>query len=910
MAHITAGKVLKVSLLPGIIPRMHNLLTGGFGYISFYMAQIFGAVRLIPFGHPYLNPANMGRFGVGHVTLEAWATIAKGRWQIDQILIFLIVLLGLALLFLQFCFVGVALYTQTAHALNLPPNGFLNTENPETDLAFILMDSVFGLPDFFGSCVALSQVCFDYPENPVPHPAMPYPLPYHLAMRMMLQVYSIGLLAIAMIIFSYFAVAILIETAQHGTPFGKRFNRTWAPIRMVVAIALLMPIANGLNAAQYIVMYAAKWGSGFATTGWNLFIDEAIGGGGTLLGDPKTLIGIPNTPPINTLMEFATILAACKFAEASGEYPREIRAYVVFPNQNGPTARAELAGTTYADALERSNYGDIHYVFGATGTPNNVDEYSSFPGGVRPICGELVLKVTDVDDNNSPGSRWLLENYHILIGGSIWDDILNGNDAIPGQSFRNFGYGMVRRNMNDVRYDINDFPAAQDPNYPVPEASDLDAVREGYRTYIDTLLAEAINRQLSSPAWTQMLDFGWAGAGIWYNIVARLNGTLIGAVNSMPTVRKYPEVMEYVASQRAMHKQSGTGPERHKPELANGKTIPFTPDKQRTIAHVLYQTQFIWAGSYDTSGGGTNNPFIDSINAVMGTQGLFELSKNVDTHPLAGLVMMGKGLVEAALTKLGSATAAGLAGGLANFFKDIQPLGKTLTAFSSFAFQVAMIALVLGFMLFYVLPFMPFLYFFFAVGSWVKGIFEAIVGVPLWALAHIRIDGEGLPGNAALGGYVMVLEIFLRPILIIFGMLAAITIYSAQVKILNEIWYQVTSNVTGFNATTGKGIAAGETGSITYMRGLVDQFFFTVMYAIIVYMMGMASFKLIDAVPDKILRWLGKDGGAFSDQAGNAPDGLMTRMSIGANEMAGNLSKLGNMGISAAGRNRDSGGGQ
>jgi hypothetical protein len=94
------------------------------------------------------------------------------------------------------------------------------------------------------------------------------------------------------------------------------------------------------------------------------------------------------------------------------------------------------------------------------------------------------------------------------------------------------------------------------------------------------------------------------------------------------------------------------------------------------------------------------------------------------------------------------------------------------------------------------------------------------------------------------------------------------------------------------------------------MRGLVDQFFFTVMYAIIVYMMGMASFKLIDAVPDKILRWLGKDGGAFSDQAGNAPDGLMTRMSIGANEMAGNLSKLGNMGISAAGRNRDSGGGQ
>ena len=906
MAHITAGKVLKVAILPGVIPRTRNLLAGGFGHISFYMAQIFAAVRLLPYGHPYLNPANFGRFGIGHVTLEAWQTLSRGRWQIDQVLIFLLVLLGIVILFVQFCFLGIMLFSQAAQAAGLPADGFFNTANPETDLAFILMDSVFGLPDFFGSCVALSTECFS--DNPVPHPAQPYPMPYHEGLRSMLQVYSVGLLAIAMIMFSYFAVTILIETAEHGTPFGRRFSHLWAPVRMVIAIALLLPVANGLNAAQYIIMYAAKWGSGFATNGWNLFIDEALDGvGGTVLGEAKDLIAIPNAPPVNTFLEFATLLATCKVGEASGENPRDVQAYVVFPDQAGPAGRADLTGLAYNDALERGNYGDIHYVFGvyetnAAGNP----VHTSYPGQVRPVCGELVLQITDVDDNNSPGSRYILEQYHRMIQ-IMWLDMTGADAWSPDfMSLRAMGYGYVRRNFpRDIRWTPTDVPDAQDPNYPEASALDLNNAREYYRTEVEEILAEGINQQIASPAWDDMLDYGWAGAGIWYNLVARLNGTLLGASYSLPTVRKYPEIMEYVASQRAMQKQSGTGPERYNPEISNGKAIEFDPAKGQHMAQTLYKAQSAWGSSYSTSPAGGANPFLDAMNAALGTQGLFELSRNTDTHPLAGLVMMGKGLIEASVRNLGAATTAGLAGGLTNFFKDFQPLGKVLTSVSALALKVSIMTMVIGFLLFYVLPFIPFLYFFFAVGSWVKGIFEAIVGVPLWALAHIRIDGESLPGDAAMGGYYMVFEIFLRPILIIFGLLAAITIYAAQVKILNEIWYLVTSNVTGFNATTGKTIPAGNVGSITYMRGIADRFFYTIMYAVVVYMMGMASFKLIDVLPNQIIRWLGKEGGAFGDQVHNSPEGLMSKMSIGANQVAGQIENLGEQGLNIAKRGRN-----
>ena len=69
--------------------------------------------------------------------------------------------------------------------------------------------------------------------------------------------------------------------------------------------------------------------------------------------------------------------------------------------------------------------------------------------------------------------------------------------------------------------------------------------------------------------------------------------------------------------------------------------------------------------------------------------------------------------------------------------------------------------IIMGFVLYYILPFMPFIYFFFAVGSWVKAIFEAMVGVPLWALAHLKIQGEGLPTQSALTGYLLIYPQFL-----------------------------------------------------------------------------------------------------------------------------------------------------
>ncbi len=252
-----------------------------------------------------------------------------------------------------------------------------------------------------------------------------------------------------------------------------------------------------------------------------------------------------------------------------------------------------------------------------------------------------------------------------------------------------------------------------------------------------------------------------------------------------------------------------------------------------------------------------------------------------NTHPLARLSGVGKSLVEGSIRSLSYAGLATITGAL-----GVTPSIAQIVA--NFLITFAMLGLTVGFILFYIVPFLPFIYFFFAVGGWVKGIFEAMVGAPLWALAHIRIDGNGLPGNAALNGYFLIFEVFLRPILIVFGMLASISTYSALVSVLNNIFSIVVENTAGYDVQSE---IAAPRDTLNYMRSEIDEFFFTVIYTIIVYMLGMSSFKLVDTMPNNILRWMGQSVATFGDQREDPAQNLVSRASIGSQQALANIGR-------------------
>ena len=237
---------------------MRDFANSGFSHIAFFMAIILQSVKLLPDRHPYTSAVNIGRYGLRHVLAESGRNLRFDKNHIDQVVVYFALLTGLVILFMQCCLLVFSFMIHPALAA-MPANyaEFFITEEPFNDIAFIMLDRVFGVEDMYNSCVALNAPCFNSTVSDGPFPSA-----YHLALHAMLRIYSIALMVIAVLIFCYFIVAIVAETAQDGTPFGRRYNHVWAPLRMVTALGLLVPIGlTGLNSGQYITLYAAKWGS-------------------------------------------------------------------------------------------------------------------------------------------------------------------------------------------------------------------------------------------------------------------------------------------------------------------------------------------------------------------------------------------------------------------------------------------------------------------------------------------------------------------------------------------------------------------------------------------------------------------------------------------------------------------------
>ena len=963
----SAKDVIRYAALPGIRPRMRQLFVNGFHFVPYLLALVYQIVGLLPKNHPYLNQSNAGLFGIRHVVFEAWRNLTFSVKNTDQIILFIVVLCGLCIFFIQLLFLLALLFMQPAFAMPTSwadffvVDGNVNTtylSSPRSqDLAYMMLDLVFGVPHpylpftgFFESCVSTVIPCQDnfgvpiFPIHlgntsvtanadqfgPLNMDAFTYfPFPVHRGLHALFAIYSTGLLVIAVGITAYFVATVLAETAQTGTPFGRRFNKTWAPIRIVVAFGLLMPLSMGpfglfgsvgLNSSQYIVLYAAKYGSAFATNGWNRFesqLTNSVGGG-------AGMVSVPNPPDMSSIAEFMFVAKVCKHAyehyalqeKRNGMASPPANLQLTDDEKVWPYALFEHTATT--SSVRLPNLGAIGSILlGLVLSTNTVKirfgvrdqvKYKHNHGWVSPICGEVNVNITDARGiaNAVPGIERVQRGYYsyVLLA---WYDlppftlIDGGGSYLPSGSVANRRdvelACRLTKGLQTVNYMTTTIDCGATNNIQLNATYISNYLNEidGYLRGIigdPTTAGSAVNEQANADRLTTsdphlpILRFkGWAAAGIWYNRIAEMNGSLIGAVYSPPVVTRYPAIMEQVYKIKSKYDKTVEPGKEHEPTAASigGIGTLLDGNEGKEFATTLYTAQYEWSSGNLKKADLEGNAILDAISSLLGTDGLFDLRENRGTHPLAMLVGIGRSLVESSIKSLGYAT-------ISVIFGKITGMGSLGKISGSFFVTIAMLGLTVGFVLYYVIPFLPFIYFFFAVGGWVKGIFEAMVGAPLWALAHIRIDGEGLSGQAALDGYFLIFEVFLRPILIVFGLLASISIFSALVNVLHDVFPVVSENVGGYDLDAELNVATPAESTINKMRSKVDQFFFTVIYAIIVYLLATSSFKMIDTIPNNILRWMGRSVATFGDQREDPTERLVSSASVGSQQA---MSKLG-----------------
>jgi hypothetical protein len=392
----------------------------------------------------------------------------------------------------------------------------------------------------------------------------------------------------------------------------------------------------------------------------------------------------------------------------------------------------------------------------------------------------------------------------------------------------------------------------------------------------------------------ELLRYGWAGAGIWYKSISEFNGLLMSATQAVPVVSKLPMAIERVISTSEATKtdiESGGFCERIRPSTsgsaAQGQATTLAADSSKAQIYYDLCKNVIDNKNVRATGseqGELSNFVLMVIDQLFGTKYLFSFRDNAGVHPIAQLSALGRALIDKAIRNLSIAMGGAAFGGLFSLFgitndmKDLAGAGSGVQQLSKALTTFAMIGLSAGVLLHYVLPFLPFMYFFFAAGRWVKTIFEALCGMPLWALAHLSMEGQGFAGKAASGGYFLLLEIFLRPIITVFCLIAAMSTFGAMAYVLNMMWGVVTANLVGFDPAMKM---SNNPTDFMYYRSRLDQFFFTITYVIIMYMMAVSSFKLIDIIPDNIMRWL-SDTKTFggSDNADDLVDNSTNMVAI------------------------------
>lgn len=513
-----AGAFFRYAVKPDIIPRI-RALGMHFGHFSYIIACILHSARLIPQGHPALQAVNIGRFGIVQILAIAANNIKWSARNTDQIVIFGAIITSLIMIAIQAAVIALSAFIGSASAA-ASPDGFFTTPvaNVETDVVLIFLEQVFGANlDFFGTT------------------SQPLGTPVYLGLQHILGFYSQAMMVIAVIIVVYYILTVVGESAKTGTPFGQRFNTLWAPIRLVIALGLLVPLASGLNSAQYLTLWTAKLGSGLGTQVWKVFVDDFT--------RPTNIASSPEHSSMTELVRrvFLNEVCAASFNQIEEGNSRSIKIlqelggsseladFASVPNM---IARAGIAGEDAVklswDAANPGEAADDHTCGFITVSLSELDVFAD---------GETV---TTADSDASTG---------FLFGWQLWGPDITARIGSIHQSVK----ASYIKEINDVaeavrpaaiaiakqRISVNAKPELGDistlefiPDLlrSTAEQASTDINNTISSTYADITNASFGNKEV-------MTHQGWGAAGLWYSNIGKINQKYSDAVASaIPTL--------------------------------------------------------------------------------------------------------------------------------------------------------------------------------------------------------------------------------------------------------------------------------------------------------------------------------------------------------------------------------------
>ncbi|KTC92515.1 type IVB secretion system protein DotA [Fluoribacter dumoffii] len=219
-----------------------------------------------------------------------------------------------------------------------------------------------------------------------------------------------------------------------------------------------------------------------------------------------------------------------------------------------------------------------------------------------------------------------------------------------------------------------------------------------------------------------------------------------------------------------------------------------------------------------------------------------------------------------------------------------------------------------GFTTAYYIPILPYMIFTFGALGWLISVIEAMVAAPIVALGVTHPEGHDAFGKGEAAIMILV-NVFLRPSMMIIGYISAIALSYVGVWVLNAGYDQAIAFIQQENtnsATLLGGVwAAGGTDSPSGTGGYTDwagiyAFFFSILtYTTLYLVIIQKAFTLISYLPDKVLRWIGGTPESLGQETAQWGEEVKGKVGEGAKETTtaqGQIDKtLGGYGVKGVG---------
>ena len=620
------------------------------------------------------------------------------------------------------------------------------------------------------------------------------------------------IMAIAVVFVAYSTILQIHRAAETGRVLSSSTS-SWAPVRLVLALAMMFPLPSGFSSGQAAVMQVAMWGIGMGRAVYSSAI-KAVGPDAVPIAQPM----IPGTKAIVAgLMENELCRALVNVASG---------------NANMVPAPQPIRSSTGGNSAMSGAY--VSWVYGMS-TGDNIGS---------PVCGSVTLRQPNPNATNYAGvSVDMAAQQQITLTNIVQNNIRPDAESVAQQ----FWTSRQANSLNPLLSTMTTATAAYTTQLTSAATAVMQSLRSGLATSDDArggALGITANQQ-------KLSDLGWTSAGAYYVEIARLNGQTLSLLSAVPTVGApsyqglglslgndlAPLVQSVLTFQTKLNNYVQTADGMDAPggnsELFSGATPG--EDGAGTIEQVVRSLHL-------------NERVLNAITSAMSPS-----TGTGWTDPFAALINLGQTLTLSALAALGlaavlastTATAGTAAWNVLtlNFAGAAAAVsGHLVMSFlGTPIFYGLMCMLIPGLLIAYVLPMIPFAMWIAGVAGWLILVCEAIIAVPLWMFAHLTFQGEGLHGRG-IEGYSLLFNILFRPVLMLFGLFLGYFVFSSMSWLMLQ----------GFGIAAGFALSNG--WFVTNMLGVIV---LVCMFVLMHITLALVCFRLISVVPHQVVKLIG-----------------------------------------------------